>query len=68
MSERFVDQDESPIPPASTWGELSVNQLIDVKLRLEDKAMSFRNTPQIKLVLQQAIQRITALIAERSSQ
>ena len=68
MTERFVDEAEKQIPPANTWDTLSANQLIDVKIQLEDKLWGFRNQPQISTVLKQSIDRIQRLIAERSSQ
>lgn len=68
MSEQFVDQAEKPIPPANTWDTLSSNQLLDVKLQLQERAWQFRNTPQIAIVLKHSLERLTALISERSSQ
>lgn len=66
-TERFVDQDENPIPPQSTWETLTVNQLIDIKSKLYDKAFAFRNTPQILMVLNKSIETITKLISKQSS-
>lgn len=62
--ERFVDQQsEKSIPPQDTWVNLSVNQLIDVKSQLEEKAWTFRNNPQILTVLKQSVAKVTLLIA-----
>jgi hypothetical protein len=65
-SERFVDEAVKPIPPKDTWEELTVNELIDVKLLLEDKLWSFASNPVIAPVLKQGIKELTALIASRS--
>ena len=59
-------QSEQNIPPANTWDGLSTNQLIDLKLTLENRAWTFRNQPALKKVLDQSIQRLTNLIASRS--
>lgn len=66
MTERFVDVDEKPIPPQSAWAEMSVNQLIDAKIQLQDKAWAFAKTPQILTVLNRSIAMLDRLISERS--
>ena len=66
MDERFVDVDEKPIPPQSSWAEMSVNDLIDTKIKLQDKAWTFRNHPQISTVLKRSITSLERLISERS--
>ncbi len=66
MDERFVDVDEKPIAPQSAWSEMSVNQLIDTKSQLQDKAWTFRNQPQIATVLKRSITTLERLISERS--
>lgn len=66
MDERFVDVDEKPIAPQSAWSEMSVNQLIDTKSQLQDKAWAFRNQPQIATVLNRSISMLERLISERS--
>ena len=59
-------QSEQSIPPASTWENMSTNQLIDLKTTLETRAWTFRNQPALKRVLDQSIQRLTNLIASRN--
>jgi hypothetical protein len=66
-TERFVDEAENPIPPKDTWEELTTNELIDVKLLLENKLWTFAKQPVIAPVLKQALKEITAMIASRSS-
>jgi hypothetical protein len=61
--EYFVDRVEKSIPAESTWGELSMMQLIDVKNQLEDKLWVFRNNPQIATVLKRSVAKITGMIA-----
>jgi hypothetical protein len=65
--EFFVDQQEKPIPPKNTWDDLTVIQLIDVKVQLQDKLYSFYNNPAIARVLKQSIAELEALISSRSS-
>lgn len=67
MTERFTDEAENIIAPQSTWAELSINELIDTKNQLQDKAWAFRNTPQISIVLNRSIVSITQFISERAS-
>jgi len=61
-SERFVDEAEKPIPPKNTWDQLSMNELIDVKLQLEQKLWAFGNNPAIAKALRQGIEQITGMI------
>jgi hypothetical protein len=61
--EYFADRVEKSIPAESTWGELSMMQLIDVKNQLEDKLWVFRNNPQIATVLKRSVAKITGMIA-----
>ena len=63
--ERFVDVAETVIAPQSTWHELSVNQLLETKVQLQEKAWAFRKTPQILTVLNRSLSQIERLIAER---
>jgi hypothetical protein len=65
--ERFVDEDENPIPPKNTWDELSVNELIDVKTQLEDKLWTFGRQPMMGSVLAQALKEVNAMIASRTA-
>lgn len=61
--ERFADEAEKPIPPKNTWGELSVNEMIDVKNQLEEKLFSFGSNPPIAKALRQGIDQLTAMIS-----
>ena len=63
--EYFVDQAEKPIPPRNTWDELNFNQLLELKLQLEDKAWAFAKNPIISKTLNQGLQELEALIASR---
>jgi hypothetical protein len=64
--EYFVDRVEKPIAAESSWGELSMMQLIDTKSQLEGKLWVFRNNPQIATVLKRSIAKITGMIAAAS--
>jgi hypothetical protein len=66
--EYFADQVEKPIPPESTWHDLSLVQLIDVKTQLESKLWDFRNNPQIATVLKRTVARITEMISSAARQ
>ena len=61
--ERFADEAEKPIPPKDTWHTLSMNEMIDVKMQLEEKLWAFGKNPAIAKVLRQGVDQITALIA-----
>ena len=65
--ERFLDEDEKPIPPKHTWEELTTNQLIDVKLQLEDKLWAFSKNALIAKTLREGIDQLTLLISGRVS-
>ena len=65
--EFFVDEAEKPIPPKNTWEDMTVVQLIDVKVQLQDKLYTFYNNPPIARVLKQSIAQLEALISLRSS-
>lgn len=67
MSEYFVDQATNPIPPADTWENLSTDQLIDVKNRLEEQRWRYAKVPAMAKVLGAAVVRISNLIQQRSS-
>lgn len=64
--ERFVDEAEKPIPPKDTWGQLSPNEMIDVKNQLEEKLWAFGNNPAIAKVLREGVDQLTALISASS--
>jgi hypothetical protein len=64
-TERFVDQVEKPIPSQSTWADLSVNQLIDLKVQLQSKAWTFRTTPSILKVLNTSIDTLEKMISTK---
>lgn len=64
-TERFVDQVEKPIPPQGTWNDLSVNQLIDLKVQLQSKAWTFRTTPSILKVLNTSIDTLEKMISAK---
>lgn len=67
--ERFVDSwATNPIPPRSTWDDLTVSQLLEVKNKFSDRVFSLRNQPTIVTVLNQKIVELDRLIAQRSSQ
>ena len=65
--ERFLDEDEKPIPPRNTWDELTTNQLIDVKLLLEQQLWAFSRNALIAKTISEGIAHITLLISLRSS-
>jgi hypothetical protein len=67
MTERFVDEAEEVIPPANTWSELSLQQLIETKTKLEDKLFTFSKTPPIAKALQSGISRLQTLIDAAAS-
>lgn len=67
VTERFVDQEEKPIPSASTWEMLSVMQLYDVRSQLHDKIDKFRNVPQITKVLNTALGQLNRMLDARST-
>lgn len=65
--ERFVDAwaEKGTIPPFNTWDGLQLNQLIDIRNTLEDKAFAFRNNPAMVRPLQEKIQVISQMITQR---
>lgn len=63
--EFFVDQAEKPIPPRNTWHELDFQQLLELKLQLEDKAWAFAKNPVISKTVNQGLRELEALIASR---
>lgn len=68
MSEYFVDQALiNPIPPADTWENLSTDQLIEVRNRLEDHRWRCAKIPAMAKTLAAGIARINNLIQQRLS-
>lgn len=65
--ERFLDVEETPIPPRETWGDMSAGELLAVKSQLEDKLWTFSNNPAIARVLRQGVSQLETLIASQSS-
>jgi hypothetical protein len=65
--ESFVDEARQPIPPANTWDELTVNQLIELKGQLEEKRWAFAKNAVIAKALDEGLAKITLLISSRSS-
>lgn len=64
--EYFTDQAVNPIPAKDTWPDLTVNELIDVQLQLEEKLYVFAQNKTIAPVVREAIAQIKALIASRA--
>jgi hypothetical protein len=64
-TEVFVDVQRNEIPNPQTWDDLSINQLIDVKLQLMDKLFIAKRMKSYQAPLQQALKRCEALIAEK---
>lgn len=62
MSERFVDEAVKPIPPMDTWDTMSINDLIDVKIQLEDKLFTFASNPAIAAPLKRSIAKLEKMI------
>lgn len=65
--EYFTDEGVKQIPPADTWDNLSVNQLLEVQSYLYDKLWTFRSNPLMNARLQEGINRVQALISLRNS-
>ena len=66
-TERFVDEAEKTIAPQNTWETLSVPQLIDVKIQLQERLLFFRNQPQISTALKQGIEKLDRIMAQRAA-
>jgi hypothetical protein len=65
----FVDTpQEDFIQPVDSWPSLSLNQLLETKTKLIDRAYQFRNNPTIVKTLGDSLRRLEALISERLSQ
>ena len=65
--EYFTDEGAKQIPPADTWENLSVNQLLEVQSYLYDKLWSFRSNALIAARLQEGLNTVQALISLRNS-
>lgn len=67
--EYFVDvPQQTPIHPADMWPALSLNQLLETKTQLMDKAYQFHNNPPMVKALNEGLKKLEALISERLSQ
>lgn len=64
--EKFVDEAQDTIPPRETWPELTTNQLIDVKLQIENKIWEFSKNPLIVKTLTSGLNEINRLISLRT--
>lgn len=64
-SEYFVDQPIKPIPPADTWENMSVNQLLEVQSVLTSRAWDFRNNQPVLKGIQSGLSKLEALITAR---
>lgn len=64
-NEYFVDESKNPIPNRQTWDTLSVNELIDVKILLENKLQITSNSAAIKII-QHGLAELTNMISARS--
>jgi hypothetical protein len=62
--EYYVDAVEKPIPPQSTWVDMSAPQLLEVKSSLQTKLWQFRNSPQVANTLKQSIAKLDVLISQ----
>lgn len=64
--EYFVDVTEKAIPSRDTWGELNFNQLLELRMLLEDKLWVFSKNPVISKTLNEALLELRALIESHS--
>lgn len=62
MSETFVDQPTQVMPAPDTWGDLTLNQLLDTKNQLLDKLYLARKKPQYLPALTAAMIKLDAFI------
>lgn len=62
LSERFVDEDQNPLPTPDSWIELSINQLIDIRAKLQQKLFIAGRNPLISKFLTDSIQRVEIII------
>jgi len=65
MSEYWVDVPKIEIPAPSTWANLTLNQLLEVKNQLLDKQYMVRGKPQYLGPLNQAMAKLEAIIAQK---
>lgn len=63
MPSYFVDATEFEIPPVEQWAELPLDQLLKIRVRLEDSHLYFRRTnPAYTKMIDDKIDYITKLI------
>lgn len=67
IGENFVDElrRDAPIPPSTTWDELTTNQLIDLKAQLEDKLWTFAKNPVMSRTLKEGVRKVSVLLEVR---
>jgi hypothetical protein len=63
-SEYFVDVPRAEMPHQSTWQDLNLNQLFDLKNQLMDKLMMAKRVPAYQVPLQKALAQVDALISK----
>ncbi len=67
--EYFIDRPiKDGIPAADTWESMSVNQLIDVQVMLQNRMWEMRNSPVIARTLQTKLNELQALMAKRMAE
>lgn len=64
-TERFVDEDPNPIPPRYTWDQLGFQQLMEIRVVLENRLYDAQKNKPLAKVLADGVQYITSLIDER---
>lgn len=67
MSITWVDEETKPLPTPDTWGTLSLNNLLDVKNQMLDKAYLARGKPVYLAAINTALGKLDALISEKLS-
>lgn len=67
MSQIWVDEQKVEMHPPSTWNNLTLDQLLDVKSKLLDKIYLARGKQQYLLPLNSALSRIESLISQKLS-
>lgn len=65
QGEFFVDEAQSPIPTRDTWGDMSFQQLLELKMQLEEKAWTFAKNPIISRTLTSALDDLQKMIDSR---
>jgi hypothetical protein len=66
--EYFVDASTDVILPRSTWNNLSLNQLLEVQVKLQSRAWDFRNNEPLLKQLKSSLAELEAIIARRLSE